>query len=188
MIAAVGSVLLTPWNWYNSDEGILYTLGILGALIGPLFGILIAGYYLVSKQRVWVDDMYSMDTTRRYWFRNGYNPNAVCLGADRRRPGHRSGAASAARLVAESGERDPLPRSATSAGSSAAGSASSPSRSSSAGQPADRPPRRRPRERQRRSQLVGPERGGVGGSPIPRHPAPIADPAIAVINPNTTAR
>ena len=77
MIAAVGSVLLTPWNWYNSDEGILFTLGILGALIGPLFGILISGYYVVSKQRVWVDDMYSMDTTKRYWFRNGYNPNAV---------------------------------------------------------------------------------------------------------------
>jgi NCS1 family nucleobase:cation symporter-1 len=77
MIAAIGSVLLTPWNWYNSDEGILFTLGILGALIGPLFGILISGYYVVSRQRVWVDDMYSMDTTRRYWFRNGYNPNAV---------------------------------------------------------------------------------------------------------------
>jgi NCS1 family nucleobase:cation symporter-1 len=77
MIAAVGSVLLTPWNWYNSDEGILFTLGILGALIGPLFGILIAGYYLVSKQRVWVDDLYTMSPSGRYWFRNGYNPNAV---------------------------------------------------------------------------------------------------------------
>jgi NCS1 family nucleobase:cation symporter-1 len=77
MIAAVGSVLLTPWNWYNSDEGILFTLGILGALIGPLFGILIAGYYLISKQRVWVDDMYTMSPSGRYWFRNGYNPNAV---------------------------------------------------------------------------------------------------------------
>ncbi len=77
MIAAVGSVLLTPWNWYNSSEGILYTLGVLGALIGPLFGILIAGYYLVSKQRVWVDAMYTMDPAGRYWFRNGYNPNAV---------------------------------------------------------------------------------------------------------------
>ena len=77
MIAAVGSVLLTPWNWYDSDEGILFTLGILGALIGPLFGILIAGYYLISKQRVWVDDMYTMSPTGRYWFRNGYNPNAV---------------------------------------------------------------------------------------------------------------
>ena len=77
MIAAVGSVLLTPWNWYNSDEGILFTLGILGALIGPLFGVLIAGYYQISRQRVWVDDMYSMSPSGRYWFRNGYNPNAV---------------------------------------------------------------------------------------------------------------
>jgi NCS1 family nucleobase:cation symporter-1 len=77
MIAAVGSVILTPWNWYNSDEGILFTLGILGALIGPLFGILIAGYYQISKQRVWVDDLYTMEPTGRYWFHNGYNPNAV---------------------------------------------------------------------------------------------------------------
>src|SRR5215213_8162486 len=77
MIAAVGSVLLTPWNWYDSAEGIRFTLGILGSLIGPLFGILIAGYYLASKQRVAVDDMYTMAPTGRYWFRGGYNPNAV---------------------------------------------------------------------------------------------------------------
>jgi nucleobase:cation symporter-1, NCS1 family len=77
MIAAVGSVLLTPWNWYDSAEGIRFTLGILGSLIGPLFGILIAGYYLAARQRVAVDDLYSMAPTGRYWFRGGYNPNAV---------------------------------------------------------------------------------------------------------------
>jgi NCS1 family nucleobase:cation symporter-1 len=77
MIAAVGSVLLTPWNWYDSAEGIRFTLGILGSLIGPLFGILIAGYYLASRQRVAVDDMYTMAPSGRYWFRGGYNPNAV---------------------------------------------------------------------------------------------------------------
>ena len=77
MIAAVGSVLLTPWNWYNDPDKIHYTLGILGALIGPLFGVLIAGYYVISKQRVWVDDLFVMDPSRRYWFSNGYNPNAI---------------------------------------------------------------------------------------------------------------
>ena len=77
MIAAVGSVLLTPWNWYSNDQAIAYTLGILGALIGPLFGILISGYYTVSRQRIWVDDMFTLDKGGRYWFRNGYNPNAV---------------------------------------------------------------------------------------------------------------
>ena len=76
-VAAVGSVLLTPWNWYNNDDAIHYTLGILGALIGPLFGVLIAGFYVGSKQRIWVDAMFTMDTKARYWFKNGYNPNAV---------------------------------------------------------------------------------------------------------------
>ncbi|RKT76742.1 NCS1 family nucleobase:cation symporter-1 [Terracoccus luteus] len=77
MIAAVGSVLLTPWNWYANDTAIHYTLGVLGALIGPLFGILIAGYYVIGRQRVHVDDMFSMSPKGRYWFTNGYNRNAV---------------------------------------------------------------------------------------------------------------
>jgi NCS1 family nucleobase:cation symporter-1 len=77
MIAAVGSVILTPWNWYNNDAAIQYSLGILGSLIGPLFGILIAGYYIGAKQRIAVDDMYTLAPTGRYWYRNGFNPNAV---------------------------------------------------------------------------------------------------------------
>jgi NCS1 family nucleobase:cation symporter-1 len=77
MIAAVGSVILTPWNWYDNDQAIHYTLGILGSLIGPLFGILIAGYYLAAKQRIAVDDMYTMDPSAKYWYKGGFNPNAV---------------------------------------------------------------------------------------------------------------
>ena len=77
MIAAVGSVILTPWNWYDNDQAIHYTLGILGSLIGPLFGILIAGYYLAAKQRIAVDEMYTLNPSGRYWYRGGFNPNAV---------------------------------------------------------------------------------------------------------------
>jgi NCS1 family nucleobase:cation symporter-1 len=32
MIAAVGSILLTPWNLFNSPELIHYTLDVLGRL------------------------------------------------------------------------------------------------------------------------------------------------------------
>jgi len=77
MIAAVGSVALTPWNWYGDAQAIQYSLGVLGALIGPLFGILIAGYYLVGHQRIAVDDLFTMGPAGRYWYRRGVNPNAV---------------------------------------------------------------------------------------------------------------
>ncbi|GAB4084504.1 NCS1 family nucleobase:cation symporter-1 [Myceligenerans cantabricum] len=77
MIAAVGSVVLLPWNWYDDADAIHYTLGVLGALIGPLFGILIAGYYVVARQRIRVDEMYSMSESGTYWYQNGYNRNGV---------------------------------------------------------------------------------------------------------------
>ncbi|MFI7003009.1 NCS1 family nucleobase:cation symporter-1 [Nocardia sp. NPDC050175] len=77
MIAAVGSVLITPWNLYNNPEVIHYTLEVLGAFIGPLFGVLIADYYRVRKQHVVVDDLFTMSKTGSYWYSKGYNPAAV---------------------------------------------------------------------------------------------------------------
>ncbi|RFA12830.1 nitrate reductase [Subtercola boreus] len=77
MIAAVGSVLITPWNLFSSPEIIHYTLDTLGAFIGPLFGVLIADFYIVRKQKVYVDDLYTMKTSGRYWYKKGFNPNAV---------------------------------------------------------------------------------------------------------------
>ena len=77
MIAAVGSVLITPWNLYNNPDVIHYTLETLGAFIGPLFGVLIVDYYLVRKQRVDVDDLFTMEERGSYWYSRGYNRAAV---------------------------------------------------------------------------------------------------------------
>ncbi len=77
MIAAVGSVFITPWNLYANPDVIHYTLDILGSFIGPLFGILIADYYLVKKQVVKVDDLYTLNPQGSYWFDNGYNKTAI---------------------------------------------------------------------------------------------------------------
>src|SRR6185436_17082325 len=77
MIAAVGSVLLTPWNLYNNPEVIHYTLETLGAFIGPLFGVLIADFYLIRKQKIVVDDLFTMSKSANYWYSKGYNLAAV---------------------------------------------------------------------------------------------------------------
>ncbi|GJE15344.1 NCS1 family nucleobase:cation symporter-1 [Methylobacterium marchantiae] len=77
MIAAVGSIFITPWNLYNNPAVIHYTLDILGAFIGPLFGILIADFFVVRKQHVVVDDLYTMSPTGTYWYDGGYNRAAV---------------------------------------------------------------------------------------------------------------
>ena len=69
--------LITPWNLYDNPEVIHYTLETLGAFIGPLFGILIADYYLVRKQKVIVDDLFTMSEKGAYFYRKGYNPAAV---------------------------------------------------------------------------------------------------------------
>ena len=77
MIAAVGSVLITPWNLYNSPETIHYTLDTLGAFIGPLYGVLIADYYLIKQRRVNVDALYTLDAGGKYHYKGGYNPVAI---------------------------------------------------------------------------------------------------------------
>lgn len=77
MIAAVGSVLLTPWNLFQSPELIHYTLDVLGAFIGPLFGILLCDFYLIKRSQISVDDLFDDTPKGKYWYRGGFNPKAI---------------------------------------------------------------------------------------------------------------
>ena len=87
MIAAVGSVLITPWNLYNNPEVIHYTLETLGAFIGPLFGVLIADFYLIRKQRVVVDDLFTMSEDGELLVQEGLQPGRGGRDGRRRGPG-----------------------------------------------------------------------------------------------------
>lgn len=77
LIASIGSVLVMPWHLYSNPEMVQYTLGTLGSFIGPLFGIIIADYYLVRKKQVDVDALYSDDPNGPYWYTNGFNMTAI---------------------------------------------------------------------------------------------------------------
>jgi len=77
MIAAVASIFLTPWNLFNNPEVIHYTLDVLAACIGPLFGILLVDYYLLRKGRIEVDALFDDTPNGAYWYSGGVNWVAV---------------------------------------------------------------------------------------------------------------
>lgn len=77
LVSAVIGLIILPWNLYSSPAVINYFLGGLGALLGPLFGIIIAEYWLVRRSRIDVPALYTDDPAGAYHYRRGINPRAV---------------------------------------------------------------------------------------------------------------
>ncbi|SJM56874.1 Hydantoin permease [Gulosibacter sp. 10] len=77
IISAVIGVLILPWNMYDSPVVVGIFLNGLGALLGPLFGIIMIDYWLIKKQRINVLDLYVDAPSGDYYYRNGFNPRAV---------------------------------------------------------------------------------------------------------------
>lgn len=84
MIAAVGSIFLTPWNLYNSPDTIHYTLDTLAAFIGPVFGALIAYFYVINRGDLNIPALFDSSPSGAYWYTKGFNVNsviAICVAA-----------------------------------------------------------------------------------------------------------
>ncbi|EGD55502.1 NCS1 family nucleobase:cation symporter-1 [Gordonia neofelifaecis] len=77
LISAIIGIVILPWNLYNSPVVINYFLGGLGALLGPLFGIVMADYWLVRRSRVNVPELFSENPDGAYHYKAGVNPRAV---------------------------------------------------------------------------------------------------------------
>ncbi len=69
-------VLIFPWKLIADPQGYIFTwLIAYSSLLGPVGGILIADYYLVRDQQLNVEALYRAKS--EYWFRNGWNLNAL---------------------------------------------------------------------------------------------------------------
>jgi NCS1 family nucleobase:cation symporter-1 len=77
LISATIAVLILPWNLYNSPLVIVYFLSGLGALLGPLYGVIMVDYWLVQKGQVNVPQLYSEDPNGAYYYSRGVNLRAV---------------------------------------------------------------------------------------------------------------
>ena len=77
LISATVAVLILPWNLYNSPLVIVYFLSGLGALLGPLYGVIMVDYWLIRKSQVDVLQLYSEDPNGVYYYSRGVNLRAV---------------------------------------------------------------------------------------------------------------
>ncbi|WP_369046834.1 NCS1 family nucleobase:cation symporter-1 [Sinomonas sp. P10A9] len=77
LVSAVIGLVILPWNLYNNPAVIEYFLGGLGALLGPLFGVIMADYWLVRRGRVNVPALYSEARDGTYHYARGINPKAI---------------------------------------------------------------------------------------------------------------
>ena len=77
LITSILSVLVCPWLFVASPSAITLFVSIFGSVLGPMFGIMVADYYLVKNQYVKVDDLYTMSPTGTYNYDGGWNHKAL---------------------------------------------------------------------------------------------------------------
>ncbi len=77
LITAILAILVMPWYVFNSPVAINYFLGGLGALLGPIFGVIVADYYLIKRGRIQVHALFRESPDEPYWYSRGWNPDAL---------------------------------------------------------------------------------------------------------------
>lgn len=77
LITAVLALLVMPWKLYANPVAVNYFIGGVGALMGPLLGILLVDYYYVRRCSVSVEDLYRDGTDSPYHYNNGFSRNSL---------------------------------------------------------------------------------------------------------------
>ncbi|WP_083450271.1 NCS1 family nucleobase:cation symporter-1 [Luteipulveratus mongoliensis] len=76
LITCVLSVLIFPWKLVSDPNIYIFTwLGVVGAILGPVAGILAADYWVVRRRHIVVRDLYRREGL--YWYSGGWNWRAV---------------------------------------------------------------------------------------------------------------
>lgn len=75
--AVAGFIIGALWVAVISNIGLPKFVDTLGALLAPLYGIIVADYYLVRKQKLNIADLYTTSSKGIYWFNNGWNTRAI---------------------------------------------------------------------------------------------------------------
>ncbi|MPV51385.1 NCS1 family nucleobase:cation symporter-1 [Pseudactinotalea sp. HY160] len=78
--AAAGFVIGALWVAAIGDMGLPKFVDTLGAILAPLYGILVCDYYILRKQRLHIRQAFTTSPRGIYHFRNGWNVRALVAG------------------------------------------------------------------------------------------------------------
>tara|TARA_B100000579_G_scaffold414373_1_gene407959 strand:- start:446 stop:1900 length:1455 start_codon:yes stop_codon:yes gene_type:complete len=75
--AGFGFVIGGLWVAFITQMGIFPFVNTLGAILAPVFGIMITDYYIIKNQKLDVDDLFSDSPTGKYHYNNGFNQKGM---------------------------------------------------------------------------------------------------------------
>ena len=96
LITSILAVLVCPWIFVDSPHAITVFVSVFGAILAPLYGVMVADYYLVKREKVVTPELYTMDAERPVPLRRRLEPRRPEGARDLRRHRHRLGALDAA--------------------------------------------------------------------------------------------
>ena len=75
--AGFGFVIGGLWVSVITQMGLFPFVNTLGAILAPVFGIMIADYYIIKKQKLAVDELFDDSPASRYHYNGGFNVKAI---------------------------------------------------------------------------------------------------------------
>ncbi len=77
IISFLGLLISVFWLTILSQIGILSFIDTFGAFFGPLFGLIVADYYLIQKENLSNKDLYSNDKESSYYYSSGWHIKGI---------------------------------------------------------------------------------------------------------------
>lgn len=73
LITSILAVLVCPWIFVDSPHAITIFVSVFGAILAPLYGVMVADYYLVKREKIATPELYTMEASGRYHYDGGWN-------------------------------------------------------------------------------------------------------------------
>jgi len=72
----VGFIIGALWVSFISQVGMFPFVNTLGAILAPVYGIMIVDYYVIKKERIDINQLFSSKKGGKYYYNDGWNQKA----------------------------------------------------------------------------------------------------------------